>query len=704
MAAQPGIAGASACAPAQRHAAAAGGLDAELLPNPEHCGWFEPNPFKKEKCRDCGRPWTEHQGVISETLLEILRESARQKKAAASRRRQEVAPATSAATAEQRRTPGRQGALAGEATAPARAAPGGQGGRAEEAPAPTKEASSGLETTAVETVAVSAAGQGCAADVDDWWSQEGGQKAAAPPEPLASEDSEGEDAGFRMLRPQDLAAAIFRGQKLAPSGNRSTKPLKVVNLIDLREYDVRSSSLEKPASGGGGGNAMTAGSQNKTEPVAKAAVACPSSPMPSVSSSALAGTFSQRLSSPSPSATATASASTAGAATELRTGTTADATTSAAEKAASSKTQNVAATGTATSAEATDDDDDVLAARHAAPAAAPPGPDAELLTELQHLRLMLADATEERSIQLAIVRDEVAEKSAQLSAARDEATEAQRFTGELLRQQAELEGQLGEARQQFCALEAQAAGERQEAQARLERCESQAEFQRCEALRFRAEAERLQAALQAQQALAGRRAALGHAPAPAAAGQGSAATWQPAPQASPFVEALVAEIRGLCLQTWDALGGGGVEPPSAPAKAPAAAGRLEAELRSLCDAAAAANAAAWRVSAEHGLAVKALGPQGLETPSVPVPVPSLPVRIGPGECLPLPRHMPTTADKAHTAAQAMGRDTAQALRKIRTLSGIGQQRPNPLQVVRRGATHGECLHRLDRTRRPAVAA
>lgn len=42
----------------------------------EPCERFEPNPFKiaillqKESCKHCGRPWTEHDGVISEDIFE----------------------------------------------------------------------------------------------------------------------------------------------------------------------------------------------------------------------------------------------------------------------------------------------------------------------------------------------------------------------------------------------------------------------------------------------------------------------------------------------------------------------------------------------------------------------------------------------------------------------------------------------------------
>jgi len=37
----------------------------QLEPNPEGCNRFEPNPFKKEKCKACGHPWQSHKGAIS---------------------------------------------------------------------------------------------------------------------------------------------------------------------------------------------------------------------------------------------------------------------------------------------------------------------------------------------------------------------------------------------------------------------------------------------------------------------------------------------------------------------------------------------------------------------------------------------------------------------------------------------------------------
>mmetsp|Transcript_37454 Transcript_37454/g.86400 ORF Transcript_37454/g.86400 Transcript_37454/m.86400 type:complete len:1136 (-) Transcript_37454:40-3447(-) len=50
----------------------------ELLPNPEGCTKFVPNPFKKEKCKDCALPWEQHKGAISEAEVKLFLE-ARQK-------------------------------------------------------------------------------------------------------------------------------------------------------------------------------------------------------------------------------------------------------------------------------------------------------------------------------------------------------------------------------------------------------------------------------------------------------------------------------------------------------------------------------------------------------------------------------------------------------------------------------------------------
>jgi len=46
----------------------------ELTVNQEGCALFEPNPFKKEKCKHCTRPWTEHLGVITAAQVEVYRQ------------------------------------------------------------------------------------------------------------------------------------------------------------------------------------------------------------------------------------------------------------------------------------------------------------------------------------------------------------------------------------------------------------------------------------------------------------------------------------------------------------------------------------------------------------------------------------------------------------------------------------------------------
>jgi len=42
----------------------------ELVENPDGCTRFEPNAFKRVKCKQCGRPWHEHKGVITEAHVD----------------------------------------------------------------------------------------------------------------------------------------------------------------------------------------------------------------------------------------------------------------------------------------------------------------------------------------------------------------------------------------------------------------------------------------------------------------------------------------------------------------------------------------------------------------------------------------------------------------------------------------------------------
>lgn len=48
----------------------------ELVPNPSSCAGFEPNPFRRERCRECGHQWQLHRGVISEAFLQEARNMA----------------------------------------------------------------------------------------------------------------------------------------------------------------------------------------------------------------------------------------------------------------------------------------------------------------------------------------------------------------------------------------------------------------------------------------------------------------------------------------------------------------------------------------------------------------------------------------------------------------------------------------------------
>eukprot|EP00929_Paragymnodinium_shiwhaense_P120480 TRINITY_DN92431_c0_g1_i1.p1 TRINITY_DN92431_c0_g1~~TRINITY_DN92431_c0_g1_i1.p1 ORF type:complete len:406 (+),score=133.29 TRINITY_DN92431_c0_g1_i1:273-1490(+) len=50
----------------------------ELVKNPDGCAQFAPNPFKKEKCKNCGRQWFEHLGAIDQAVVDGY-QKARQK-------------------------------------------------------------------------------------------------------------------------------------------------------------------------------------------------------------------------------------------------------------------------------------------------------------------------------------------------------------------------------------------------------------------------------------------------------------------------------------------------------------------------------------------------------------------------------------------------------------------------------------------------
>mmetsp|Transcript_24550 Transcript_24550/g.53412 ORF Transcript_24550/g.53412 Transcript_24550/m.53412 type:complete len:367 (+) Transcript_24550:34-1134(+) len=63
----------------------------ELVPNPDGCSAFEANPFKKDKCKQCGRPWNEHKDVIDTLILEEFRSAILQKEHDEKQRQDEAA-------------------------------------------------------------------------------------------------------------------------------------------------------------------------------------------------------------------------------------------------------------------------------------------------------------------------------------------------------------------------------------------------------------------------------------------------------------------------------------------------------------------------------------------------------------------------------------------------------------------------------------
>lgn len=264
----------------------------------------------------------------------------------------------------------------------------------------------------------------------------------------------------------------------------------------------------------------------------------------------------------------------------------------------------------------------------------------ELLAEVQHLRQMLADANEEKNIQVAIVRDEVAEK--------------QSLVEDIARQRMETQLQLQDARDKLATAEEQTAKERDEARLLLDAANAEADLQRAEALRLRAtnedlrsEVERLRAAFVPMEMLA-------------------------------KVATVVNELRELCLQTHALLGSGGPPLEQARAQAPGvfSACDLEAELLSLRDAAAATHAAADHVAADRReLVAKFEEMKQLRSAVVPAfevvlsaseaPVPALEVR-GAAQSATEPSGSGTCIEPgSEEMALVMSKHAAQAIKEIR---------------------------------------
>lgn len=146
----------------------------EVVPNPEGCSKFDPNPFKKEKCKQCGRLWNEHKGVIDEALLQGHLKAI-----------QKVAQDKQQKEAE------------------------------EQAKAKAKKALKKRTSAAVE---------------DEWFFD-------GPKDEKAVEADSDDDMGFQMFSAENLDAAPIEKRR-QQGNSEPPKPFKVVNLIDFGECDL----------------------------------------------------------------------------------------------------------------------------------------------------------------------------------------------------------------------------------------------------------------------------------------------------------------------------------------------------------------------------------------------------------------------------------------------------------------------------------
>jgi len=144
----------------------------DLTPNPKRCSEFQPHPFKKKQCKNCGRPWREHKGVISEKHLHGFLKA---KADAENKRLREEAEANAKARAK---------ALA------------------------KKKASRSAE--------------------DEWFFDDAKDEA----------ESEEEQVGFQMLEGGDFKSTTATTPE-APVEKQTGKTMKVVNLIDFGQCDVK---------------------------------------------------------------------------------------------------------------------------------------------------------------------------------------------------------------------------------------------------------------------------------------------------------------------------------------------------------------------------------------------------------------------------------------------------------------------------------
>jgi len=327
------------------------------VPNPDRCQRFEPNAFKKEKCKNCGRPWQEHLGVISQELVDGYVQA--KQKATSEREKKEA-----------------------EAKAKARA----------------------------KAVAKKKAVQA----VEDEWFFDGPKDDNA-----MGDDSEDDDQAFRMFSRDDLDSAPI--ERRQARGSETNKPLKVVNLIDFGECNV----TEEPMSFG----AAAASSSDRGLGGVTHRLSCPSLlPFAGKPSAGSAGSDSPILAS-----------------TSRRS-------------------------------------EPALSLHSLGPPMDAEFPQQELESELQHLRQMLKDANEEKSIQMEIAGDEVAAK--------------QQVIDTLSRERSDMQEQLISVREQLRVSEARNATDR----ANLLRQASDVERERSAADGLRAEVSRQRAEMEALRA------------------------------------------------------------------------------------------------------------------------------------------------------------------------------------------------------------
>lgn len=147
-----------------------------LEPNPDSCTGFVPNPFKKEKCKNCGHPWNLHLGVISQELISQYGEVKRAEKIA-----KETKAAAAASTATAKKAAAKQKPKTAE---------------------------------------------------DEWFFDKDDE--------ITKDDVDDDDDDaleFRMFTAEDVKAAVEALDR-KPEAKPQVKPLKVKNLINFEECDV----------------------------------------------------------------------------------------------------------------------------------------------------------------------------------------------------------------------------------------------------------------------------------------------------------------------------------------------------------------------------------------------------------------------------------------------------------------------------------